>query len=131
MDDKGDHILIDDDFQITGIIDWTFARTVPAYEAFGPSLTSANTSHLFNGIPGLNEEDRVLGRELQRRKASHCYFESDEMRRFLFGQGLGLGLTKDEAVNVFRGLVIPSMAPSLTGKNGEESVLSSGWMILN
>ncbi|KAI0428478.1 hypothetical protein F5Y09DRAFT_357673 [Xylaria sp. FL1042] len=105
MDDKGDHILIDDDFQITGIIDWSFARTVPAYEALGPSLTSANTSNLFNGVPGLNEEDIVLGQELQRLGSLHCYFKSDEMRRFLFGPAIGLGLTKDEAINVFRGLV--------------------------
>ncbi|KAI1351803.1 hypothetical protein F5Y01DRAFT_324870 [Xylaria sp. FL0043] len=104
-DDKGDHILVDDDFQISGIIDWSFARTVPAYEAFGPSLTSANTSNLFNGVPGLNEEDKVLGRAMQRLGPSHYYFESDEMRRFLFGPGIGLGLTKDEAINVFRCLV--------------------------
>ncbi|KAI1757181.1 hypothetical protein F4782DRAFT_481589 [Xylaria castorea] len=104
-DDKGDHILVDDDFRITGIIDWSFARAVPAFEAFGPSLVSANNSSLFSGEPGLSEEDRALGRELQRRGAPHCYFHSDEMRRFLFGLGMGLGLTQDEAINVFRGLV--------------------------
>ncbi|KAI0458039.1 hypothetical protein F5B21DRAFT_461072 [Xylaria acuta] len=105
MDDKGDHILVDDDFQITGIIDWTFARTVPAYEAFGPSLMSANTTDLFNGSPGLSEEDKALSQEMRRRGASYCYFESDDMRRFLFGPGIGLGLTKSEAFNIFRALV--------------------------
>jgi hypothetical protein len=35
-DDKGDHILMDHNFHITGIIDWTFARVVPTYEGFGP-----------------------------------------------------------------------------------------------
>ncbi|KAI8630427.1 hypothetical protein F5Y19DRAFT_427610 [Xylariaceae sp. FL1651] len=61
-DGKGDHILIDGDFQITDIIDcWTFTRTAPAYEAFSPLLTSANNSNLFNGIPGLIEDDRILG----------------------------------------------------------------------
>ena len=29
-DYKGDHILGDDEFNATGIIDWTFARVVPA-----------------------------------------------------------------------------------------------------
>ncbi|KAI0874930.1 hypothetical protein GGS24DRAFT_457324 [Hypoxylon argillaceum] len=104
-DDKGDHILVDDDFRITGIIDWSFARIVPAYEAFGPSLVSANNHSLFSGKLGLSEEDKILGRELQHRGAPHCYFHSDEMRRFLFGLGMGLGLTQDEAINVFRGLV--------------------------
>lgn len=27
--DKCDHIIVDDDFNITGIIDWSFARVVP------------------------------------------------------------------------------------------------------
>ncbi|KAJ3567795.1 hypothetical protein NPX13_g6649 [Xylaria arbuscula] len=103
-DDKGDHILVDDDFRITGIIDWSFARVVPAYEVFGPSLVSADNSSLFSGEPGLSEEDRTLERGLQRRGAPH-YFHSDKMRRFLFGIGMGLGLTRDEAINVFRGLV--------------------------
>ncbi|KAI1312738.1 hypothetical protein F5Y03DRAFT_197215 [Xylaria venustula] len=105
MDDKGDHILIDDNFQITGIIDWSFARIVPAYEAFGPSLTSANTDNLFNGVPGLSEDDTILGQELQRRKAAYYHFESDEMRRFLFGPGIGLSPTKNEALDIFQGLV--------------------------
>ncbi|KAK1765081.1 methylglyoxal reductase (NADPH-dependent) [Phialemonium atrogriseum] len=100
-----DHILVDDDFRITGIIDWSSARAVPAYEAFGPSLVSANTTDLFGGNTGLSEEDRALGRKLQSRGASHCYFESDEMRRLVFGPGTGLGLTEDEAIDVFRGLV--------------------------
>lgn len=104
-DDKGDHILIDDDFRITGIIDWSFARTVPSYEAFGPSLISANNNNLFTGKPGLSEEDRTLGRELQRHNAPYCFFESDEMRRFIFGPGMGLNLTNDEAIGTFRGLV--------------------------
>ncbi|KAI1114975.1 hypothetical protein F5Y14DRAFT_461070 [Nemania sp. NC0429] len=105
-DDKGDHILVDDNFRITGIIDWSFARAVPAYEAFGPSLVSANNSSLFSGKPGLSEEDRALGLELQRRGAPYGgYFHSDEMRRFLFGLGMGLELIQSEAINVFRGLV--------------------------
>ncbi|KAI1425556.1 hypothetical protein F5Y12DRAFT_784534 [Xylaria sp. FL1777] len=84
---------------------WQRLNFVPAYEAFGPSLTSANTSNLFNGILGWSEEDRLLGQELQHLRTSHCYFESDEMRRFLFEPGVGLGLNKDEALNVFQGLV--------------------------
>jgi hypothetical protein len=28
-DDKGDHILVDQDFRLTGIIDWTFAKGSP------------------------------------------------------------------------------------------------------
>ena len=34
MDDKGDHILVDDDFNITAIIDWEWAQTTSKVEAF-------------------------------------------------------------------------------------------------
>lgn len=33
-DDKGDHILVDDDFNMTGIIDWEWAHTAPPAYAF-------------------------------------------------------------------------------------------------
>ncbi|KAL4798215.1 hypothetical protein BDV19DRAFT_397113 [Aspergillus venezuelensis] len=41
-DDKGDHILIDEKYNITGLIDWRFARVVPALEAFGPGYLTAD-----------------------------------------------------------------------------------------
>ncbi|KAF7594415.1 hypothetical protein BBP40_009235 [Aspergillus hancockii] len=33
--------LDDGEYNITGIIDWTFTRVAPAFEAFGPSLSIA------------------------------------------------------------------------------------------
>ncbi|KOC07642.1 hypothetical protein AFLA70_153g002250 [Aspergillus flavus AF70] len=41
VDDKGDHLMMDDELNIVGIIDWQMARVVPAREAFGPSLVTA------------------------------------------------------------------------------------------
>ncbi|RAQ41827.1 hypothetical protein AFGD_001064 [Aspergillus flavus] len=35
---RGYHILVDERYNITGIIDWTYARVVPACEAYGLSL---------------------------------------------------------------------------------------------
>ncbi|BAE58853.1 hypothetical protein AFCA_006408 [Aspergillus flavus] len=35
---RGYHILVDERYNITGIIDWTYARVVPAFEAYGLSL---------------------------------------------------------------------------------------------
>ncbi|KAF5024778.1 hypothetical protein F66182_3156 [Fusarium sp. NRRL 66182] len=104
-DDKGDHILVDKDFRITGVIDWTFAKVVPAYEAFGPSLLSANNTDLFSGRPGLSADDQVLGQHLRHSGLPFYFFDSDEMRRFLFGLGMGLGLSKTEAVSVFQAIV--------------------------
>ena len=105
MDDKGDHILVNENFEITGIIDWTFARIAPAFEAFGPSLISANNTDLFDGNPGLSQLDVILGHEMRRQNASNCYYESDQARRFVFGIGMGLGLNQEEAIRVFQALV--------------------------
>lgn len=61
MDDKGDHhILVDDDNNITGVIDWTFARVVPAFEAFGPSPLAADLDDLFTGKARRSPMDMVL-----------------------------------------------------------------------
>ncbi|CAK7206815.1 hypothetical protein SEUCBS139899_009621 [Sporothrix eucalyptigena] len=65
VDDKGDHLLVDDDYNITDVIDWTFARTAPAYEAFAPALVTASTNDLFSGAPGLSDMDRALEQALQ------------------------------------------------------------------
>jgi hypothetical protein len=35
-----------------------------------------------------------------------CFFDADEMRRFLFGLEMGLNLRKGEAIQVFQGLII-------------------------
>jgi hypothetical protein len=45
----GDDLLVDDDLNITGIIDWTFARAVPKFEAFGLSLVMADIYKVFQG----------------------------------------------------------------------------------
>jgi aminoglycoside phosphotransferase (APT) family kinase protein len=42
VDDVGHHLLVDDDLNITGIIDWQMARAVPPREAFGPSLVTVD-----------------------------------------------------------------------------------------
>lgn len=125
-DDKGDHILVDDDFQITGIIDWTSARTVPAYEAFGPSLLTANTGSLFKGIVGLSKEDTALGEELKLRGVPHCYLESDEIRRFLFGIGIGTGVRKYEAIKLFQAVVASFEGKGLDWETWRQAAVIKG-----
>lgn len=64
MDDKGDHILVDDEYNITGIIDWTYARAVPAFEAFGPSLLTADMNSVFDGKAWRSNKDNIMAEEL-------------------------------------------------------------------
>jgi aminoglycoside phosphotransferase (APT) family kinase protein len=70
VDDKGDHILVDEQLNITGIIDWQMARIVPRHEAFGPSLVTADMNALCNGKFSLSPNDLVLADMLRRRGLS-------------------------------------------------------------
>lgn len=66
VDDKGDHILVGEELNITGIIDWQMARVVPRPEAFGPSLVTADMNALCNGEFSLSPDDLVLADMLRR-----------------------------------------------------------------
>jgi aminoglycoside phosphotransferase (APT) family kinase protein len=89
VDDKGDHILIDENFNITGIIDWEMARTVPRSEAFGPSLVTADMNDLCAGKVCLTENDQILARELGKLSPQLADCSVDEKaRRFFWGLAL-------------------------------------------
>lgn len=106
-DGKGDHIMVDDDFNVTGIIDWGFTRAVPAYEAFGPSSVTADLGSLLDGKTGLSPEDLLLSTLSGEKIVPHGRFASypDRARRFVFGPGTGMGPTEEEAVAIFKGIV--------------------------
>ncbi|CAI6087948.1 unnamed protein product [Clonostachys chloroleuca] len=83
------HVLIDEDFNITGIIDWEMARTVPRLEAFGPSLVTADMNALCAGKVCLTENDRILARELGKLSPQLADCSVDEKtRRFFWGLAL-------------------------------------------
>lgn len=63
-DDKGDHILVDSDFNITGIIDWGWAYTAPKAEAFNSPLALWDEGDFSDG-----SSERT-----QRQRASVCRF---------------------------------------------------------
>ncbi|KAJ5088302.1 hypothetical protein N7456_011918 [Penicillium angulare] len=106
VDDKGDHILVDEDFNITGVIDWQFARIVPAAEAFGPSYVTADLGSLYSSNTGINSDDRILAKALHDRGADALasIAERDELMR-RFHTGLASGFTKDEACDLMKGMV--------------------------
>lgn len=55
MDDWGNHILVDDDYNITGIIDWEWTQTVPWSIAFAaPYLLPEHLKYILKYIRGDN-----------------------------------------------------------------------------
>ncbi|KAI0389220.1 hypothetical protein F5Y17DRAFT_141186 [Xylariaceae sp. FL0594] len=106
VDAKGDHILVDDEYNITAIIDWQFAPFVPATEAFDPSLFTADMGALYAGrASGLSDDDRLLATHLSRKGrddlaalAAGGSDGNDLVRRFHFG--LASGLTRDETLDM-------------------------------
>lgn len=107
MDDKGDHIFVDEKFNITGIIDWSFARTVPAYEAFGPSLVTADMNDMISGNVRASRDDKLLTQVLQSNGSDLARFANSEgrVRRLTFALGMGMNFTWAEALCVFQGII--------------------------
>ncbi|KAM0479850.1 hypothetical protein ACHAPX_004427 [Trichoderma viride] len=89
VDDKGDHLLVDDDLHITGIIDWQMARVVPRREAFGLSLVTADMNALCGGKVSLSADDVILMDALRQKGLSWMTSCPDEKaRRFFWGLAL-------------------------------------------
>ncbi|CRL30250.1 unnamed protein product [Penicillium camemberti] len=107
MDDKGDYILVDKDFNVTGLIDWIFARAVLIYEAFGPLLLTAEMNDIYEGKPGRSRGDTILAEAIQTKNKDLVRFFSgpDLVRRFSFSLGMGMDMSWDKAVALFRGII--------------------------
>ncbi|KAK9776979.1 putative Aminoglycoside phosphotransferase domain-containing protein [Seiridium cardinale] len=89
VDDKGDHLMVDEDLNITGIIDWQMARIVPRREAFAPSLVSADMGALCDGKVSLSEKDVALSNALREKGPGLAdYMRDEKVRRFFWGLGL-------------------------------------------
>lgn len=90
VDDKGDHLLVDDDLHITGIIDWQMARVVPRREAFSPSLVTADMDALCTGKVSLSADDVALTDALRQKGLSWMTSRvvDEKVRRFFWGLAL-------------------------------------------
>lgn len=64
-DDKGDHIMVDEDFHITGIIDWEWAHTAPPTHAFNSPIGLLPVAEFYRGTNNLGSNEitfaRILG----------------------------------------------------------------------
>ncbi|KJK60920.1 hypothetical protein P875_00042903 [Aspergillus parasiticus SU-1] len=70
VDDKGDHLMVDDELNITGIIEWQMASVVPASEAFRLSLMTVEMGDIYNGESSLTIHDHALSRSLNEKGAA-------------------------------------------------------------
>ncbi|KAM3503814.1 hypothetical protein MY11210_008577 [Beauveria gryllotalpidicola] len=115
-DDKGDHILVDENFNITGIVDWEWASTAPASHAFNSPVALLPVADFYDGKNCLGEDELSLARlfrekgheelaqivqngRLQHRFAFCCGYDLVDWHGFL---GLFSGLR--EAVGVDNGM---------------------------
>lgn len=60
IDDKGDHILVDDEFNIVGIINWEWAQTVPMSEAFAAPLFMLSVGQYYSGDNTLSKTEELF-----------------------------------------------------------------------
>lgn len=132
VDDKGDHILIDGEYNITGIIDWQFSRFVPASEAFGPSLFTAELNKLCGGETGLSQDDRLLAELLtdsddQNSGIGTLARGSELARRFQFG--LASGLRRNEVVGLTKAVLVllDSESDIQLTEDGMKSWMEAEW----
>lgn len=90
VDNKGDHLLVDDNFEITGLIDWQMARVVPRCEAFWPSLVTASMSTMCSGKVSLSVDDVALADALRQKGLSKLPngIVDEKVRRFFWGLAL-------------------------------------------
>ncbi|KAK3897115.1 hypothetical protein C8A05DRAFT_48141 [Staphylotrichum tortipilum] len=89
VDNKGDYLFVDQDHNITGIIDWQMARVVPRLKAFALSLVSADMQSLCDAIFSVGERDLALAKAGGEKGSGLVLHMGDKkMRRFFWGLGL-------------------------------------------
>ena len=107
-DDKGDHILVDADFNITGIIDWEFASAEPKALAFSTPCMLWPVGDFYAGTNELSAEEIEFAELFEARGRSdmgRIVRESRKMQRFTFFNG-GDGLIDDEEFqSLFTGVI--------------------------
>ncbi|CCE32322.1 uncharacterized protein CPUR_06182 [Claviceps purpurea 20.1] len=90
MDDKGDHILVNDDFDIVGIIDWEWCQTAPREQAFSSPQMMWPIKAFFDGSNELAEEELLLARvfrERGREDLASCVLHGRKVQRLLYALG--------------------------------------------
>ena len=107
FDDKGDHILVDKYFKITGIIDWEFASLEPKSLASSSPCMLWPVGDFFDGSNRLSSEELELAAIFERRQRNdmaRLIRNGRKMQRYLFPIGGGFPQEQDEFEAMFHGL---------------------------
>lgn len=59
-DDKGGHILIDDDYNITGIVDWEWAHTSSKFAAFNSPVMLLPVANFYDSVNDTGEDKPIF-----------------------------------------------------------------------
>ncbi|KAG6306326.1 hypothetical protein E4U45_007348 [Claviceps purpurea] len=107
-DEKGDHIMVNDDFDIVGIIDWESCNTVSREEAFASPQMMWPVNPFHDGSNELTEEELLLARVFReggREDLASCVLHGRKVQRLLFALHAGVAwLDKKTFVSLFVGL---------------------------
>ena len=106
-DDKGDHILVDEEYNITGIIDWEFASVEAKELAFSSPCMMWPVAEFYDGDNDLAKDEEHFATLFDQRGRPDL---GDTVRcgrrwqRFLFFLGGGIPIGMDEFKSLFQGL---------------------------
>ncbi|KAF6822063.1 hypothetical protein CPLU01_12243 [Colletotrichum plurivorum] len=90
VEDKGDHILVNADLDIVGVIDWEWCGNALREEAFSSPCMMWPVAALYDGSNELSDEEMPLARvfcERGREDLARCVLEGRRVQIFLFAIG--------------------------------------------
>lgn len=106
-EDKGDHILVDKDYNITGIIDWEFATIETKKSAFSSPCMMWPVSEFYDGSNELSQEEHESAQMFQERgreDMAQMILQGRVWQRFLFFLGTAGTHDREDFCNLFQGL---------------------------
>lgn len=107
-DDKGDHILVSDSFDIVGIIDWEWTEVVSKAEAFSSPCMMWPVAEFYEGHNDLAADELRLAdifQERGRQDLAQCVIRGRKIQRFFFALGPDISfLDKKTFTDLFMGM---------------------------
>ncbi|KAI8628610.1 hypothetical protein F5Y19DRAFT_464980 [Xylariaceae sp. FL1651] len=131
-DDKGDHIFVNADFDIVGVIDWEWCSAVSKEEAFSSPCMLWPVAAFYDGSNELADEELLLARvfcERGREDLARCVLDGRKVQRLLFALGpSGASNNRKTVASLFMGLK-QAFDPGHGGKDEKPAREEEGWEV--